>query len=387
MDVPAATLEADAPTSSESYTLLVHVDDYAGQASFLLYADHVLTEAATNALELMNGRCFGGSGEAQTAEEAFALAWVVALNDSGLRLDAWIPDEDWGTAGCPDQTELEAGPAEGGRLLRGGARRIALEVGAQAPSGTARPDVHAGRRLPPSDVARAPRPMPCAGARSFVPALHRDGLTRRFSITPCVLVQEGRHEHQNLVLTQLTMRPADRAAMTPQTALFRSSAMSAPYVLLLALLSVGCGDTPPATCGDAGPDGPPLVGSDAGTDEFTVLCSVVCADDARPTDDYCSAASVETCWERCISRLAAAPDPNELCTECLLEDAQFGVDYIAIPLCEWNDECGEDRCDFRGCVYCESEEAAATTCREAMRQAVECELELGRVGECADVCG
>ncbi|MBO6939421.1 MAG: hypothetical protein JJ863_30905 [Deltaproteobacteria bacterium] len=156
-------------------------------------------------------------------------------------------------------------------------------------------------------------------------------------------------------------------------------------VASVALLAVACGDdgrtgTSPGIDGGGGP------GADSGAPTGDPRCVALCTDDAAPTDDYCSPTSVSQCSSLCETRIAGV---SNLCAECLLEDSDFLYsNVIALP-----DECVSDsscasgqRCDRRGCEYCEGDSAAWASCRESTREAVRCTTDFQDVSECADLC-
>ena len=105
--VPPSTLPADAEPAEQTYTLLAYADDSAGQVSFLIYTDEALPGALGAALELLNGRAAADPSDVGGGAQAFALARIVALTNSGLNCAEWV-GEEVGAIGWPDQAELDA---------------------------------------------------------------------------------------------------------------------------------------------------------------------------------------------------------------------------------------------------------------------------------------
>ncbi|MBO6938174.1 MAG: hypothetical protein JJ863_24615 [Deltaproteobacteria bacterium] len=159
------------------------------------------------------------------------------------------------------------------------------------------------------------------------------------------------------------------------------------HTVLLGALLGACGQSQAPTSHDGGPAAPSVVGSDGGTSEFATRCADFCIAHPRSLDD-CSAESVEDCRATCVARLTAAPHPNDLCLECLLEDAYFGGQRIVLPpTCNPSLECTGELCSYRGCDYCKSDYGAEAACREATRETVECDLDFGPIRDCAELCG
>ncbi len=171
-----------------------------------------------------------------------------------------------------------------------------------------------------------------------------------------------------------------------------------------------------AACEVADDDGPGEVSDDP-------RCSALCSDEAPERDDafaVCSAQSLQQCGELCEARIASS---ENLCAECLLEDAQLptpvdessahevcvddGVCYLGLSRwCE--DSCwvspGVVSCggscdgavegyeaeveDGDACAFDDNDEAARSACYQELypRQDVTCEPVFRPVTDCTELC-
>lgn len=105
--VPAGKLVADAEVGAVTYTLFVWVDDYAAQATFVIFEDSGLSDQVIDSLQMMNGWAAASPADATSATEQFAMVRVMSLIDS-VSVDEWVQPEDKSDPMCPNQTELDS---------------------------------------------------------------------------------------------------------------------------------------------------------------------------------------------------------------------------------------------------------------------------------------
>jgi hypothetical protein len=105
VDLPGLELP---PLDDEDHTLLVFVDDYAGQATLTLFHDSALSEATIADLERVNGLAACGPDELGAGAELWAFVRVLSIAGVDPDLDGWFTNEDRGDPGCPSKAELES---------------------------------------------------------------------------------------------------------------------------------------------------------------------------------------------------------------------------------------------------------------------------------------